>query len=220
MNIAILTANLGSFDTPVDPVPQLYPEGVEVIKFKRWTDENYPPIAGLTPRLQYRIPKMFGWEMFPDFDVYIWLDGSFSMLDRGSVKWLYEQLGDSDVAFFKHPQRNSMLDEAYYIRRKLNEGNKYMVPRYQNGLHIKQVAECYADSGFEDNVLYTSTAFIYRNNKRVQDMFKIWWYYQSKYFTCDQVSQPYAVYKSRVKVSLIEKNQYKIPYLSLVSRHK
>ena len=68
MKVAILTANLGNFDTQVDPVTQDLPNGVEKIAFHRYTDNNFPPITGLTPRLQYRIPKLFGWQMFPGYN--------------------------------------------------------------------------------------------------------------------------------------------------------
>jgi hypothetical protein len=46
MNIAVLSCILGNFDTPVDPVPQNIP-----VTFHRWSDENFPPITGLSPRL-------------------------------------------------------------------------------------------------------------------------------------------------------------------------
>ncbi|MBU0958661.1 MAG: hypothetical protein KKB31_01820, partial [Nanoarchaeota archaeon] len=66
--IAILTANLDSFDESVDSVEQELPEGLKVI-FYRWTDKNFPPMTvAMSPRFQYRIPKMFGWQMFPKCD--------------------------------------------------------------------------------------------------------------------------------------------------------
>jgi hypothetical protein len=77
MNIAVLSCILGNFDTPVDPVPQNIPVTVH-----RWSDENFPPITGLSPRFQYRIPKLFGWQMLPGYDYYIWLDGQDYLIDR------------------------------------------------------------------------------------------------------------------------------------------
>lgn len=220
MKIAILTANLGKFDTPVDPVIQDLPKGVEKIIFHRYTDENFPPIAGLTSRLQYRIPKLFGWQMFPGYDVYLWLDSSMSFTRPDSVKWFLEKLGGGDIALFKHPWRNSIKEEVDHIEEKLQQRGKYITSRYQNGLHKEQLAECLADPDFKDTILYTSTAFLYRNNRRVQNAMRVWWYYQSRYFTCDQIVLPYVVFKSGLKVAVIDKDQYRIPYLTLVSKHK
>jgi hypothetical protein len=210
---AVLTANLGNFDTPVNPVAQTVD-----FAFHRFEDSNFPPIAGLTPRLQYRIPKLYGWEMFPGYDTYIWLDGSMSFRSPSSVEWFLEKLGDADMALFKHPWRNSMREETDHIEEYLRKGSKYIVPRYRNGLHQEQLDLCLSDPDFEDDRLYTSTAFIYRNTPEVQKAMKCWWYYQSRYFTVDQIVLPYVVRK--LKVNTIQENQYRNPYVTLVSRHE
>jgi len=220
MKIAILSANLGNFDTTVDPVEQDLPKGVSEIEFHRFADENFPPITGLTPRLQYRIPKLFGWQMFPGYDYYLWLDGSFSLGRADSASWFLDKCQGHDIVLFKHPWRNTMKKETDHIIAKLAENNSYITSRYKNGLHQEQLIECLADPNFEDKVLYTSTAFMYHNNERVQAAMKFWWYHQSRYFTCDQIVLPYVTFKHKLKVNMIKENQYKIDYLSLVSRHK
>lgn len=217
MKTLVLTANLGNFDTEVAMVPQN--TNRSEVEFRRLTDSNFPPIAGLTPRMQYRIPKLFGWKMFPGYDNYIWIDGCMQLLHPDSVNFFLEQLGNADMAFFKHPQRNSVVEEVMYIEEKLMQQNKYIVDRYNNGLHGEALQEFSKDERFRDNVLYTSTAFVYRNNIRVREMMEEWWYYQSRYFTCDQVSLPYAIHRAGLKVNKIDMNQYKIPYLTLISKH-
>ncbi|MGD0523103.1 MAG: hypothetical protein ABSA43_00880 [Candidatus Microgenomates bacterium] len=220
MKVAILTANLGNFDTQVDPVTQDLPNGVEKIAFHRYTDNNFPPITGLTPRLQYRIPKLFGWQMFPGYNAYLWIDSSMSLTRPDSIKWFLGKLGNADIVLFKHPWRKTIKEEVDLIEEKLQHRRKYITARYKNGLHKEQLAECLSDPGFKDTILYTSTAFLYRNNKRVQKAMKLWWYYQSRYFTCDQVVLPYVVFKSGLKVKVISEDQYHIPYLITVSKHK
>lgn len=220
MRIAILTANLGNFDEPVDPVEQNLPTNVEEIKFHRFTDEDFPPITGLSPRFQYRIPKLFGWEFVKDYDYYLWLDGAVSLLHPDSLKWFLDKCDGYDMALFKHPWRNTITEETNFIDQKLKEENKYITSRYKNGLHNEQLAVCLADPDFTDNILYTSTAFIYRNNEKVREAFKMWWFHQSRYFTCDQIALPYIVQKSNLNVNKINEDQYNIPYLTLVSKHK
>ena len=217
MRIAILQANLGGFDTPQDPVEQ---DTEHEITFHRWTDENFPPITGLTGRMQYRIPKTHGWEMFPGYDVYMWLDGSVSLKRPDCIEWYLAHLGKNDMALFKHPVRRYVRQEVDHIEEHLNLGKPYITARYKGGLHKEQYEKMLADPTYKDRTLYASTAFMYRNNKRVQRALKDWWYEGTRYFTCDQVVLPYIIHKHKLRVSRIDENQYKIGYLSLVSHHR
>lgn len=222
MKIAILTANLGNFDKPIEPIAQLdldWPEEIE-LAFHCFTDKDFPPITGLSPRLQYRIPKLFGWEMYPGYDIYIWLDGSMSLQDPHSIIWLLEKLGNAEAAFFKHPWRDTIQEEVDHIEEKLVERNKYIVSRYDNGLHKEQLELIKKDKEYVDDTLYASTAFIYRNTPQVQDMLNRWWHYQSRYYTCDQVVLPWVVDTSGIVVNEIEEDIFNNPYISLVSKHK
>lgn len=220
MKIAILTANLGNFDTPILHDVQRWPNGVHEIVNHIFNDDNFPPITGLTPRLQYRIPKMFGWEMFPDYDIYIWLDASMKLIHKDTISWLLLQLGNADMAFFKHPWRKTIKEETDHVEEKLREGNRYIAPRYKNGLHKEQYADAVRHKGFIDDRLYASTAFIYQDTQAVREFFNIWWFYQSRYYTVDQISLPFALYKSSVKVNIINEDIFNNPYIAIGSKHK
>lgn len=217
MKVAIISANLGNFDDPIDPVKQDVPDGVEV-HFHRWTDENFPPITGLTPRLQYRIPKLFGWEMLPGYDYYFWLDGGMSLQRPDCIKWYLEQIDDNDLLLFRHPWRNTIKEEVDHIEEKLQQNNPYITSRYKNGLHKEQY-EMILRRAYTDDCLYASTAFMYKNTPLVRIMLQDWWYYQSRYWTCDQVVLPYLVKRSGATVSEIKDNLFKSEYMSLVSKH-
>jgi hypothetical protein len=219
MKIAVLTANLGGFDNVIQSVAQTLPIGIEATAFQ-FNDANFPPITGLTNRLQYRIPKLFGWEMFPGYDIYIWLDGSMSLQHPESVMWFLQQLGDSDMAFFKHPWRKTIRDEVDHIEEKLQQGNTYITSRYKNGLHKEQLALILDDTKYKDDHLFASTAFIYRNTERVKETLQVWWFYQSRYFTCDQVVLPYVLHNSKLKINTINQNIFKSEYITLASKHK
>lgn len=214
MSILVLTANLGNFDTQVDNTPQSIPHD-----FYRFTDKNFPPCVGLTPRLQYRIPKLYGWQMKPGYNYYIWIDGSFSLQNKDSVKWFIDKLGDADIALFIHPWRKTIKEEVDHIEDHLKKGKPYITSRYKNGFH-KEMYEEIMGTEYKDTVLYTSTAFIYKSNDKVKEMMNWWWLYQSRYFTCDQVALPFVVSMSELKVNPINENQYRIPYLSITSKHK
>jgi hypothetical protein len=214
MKIAILTCVLGGFDELHDPVKQTVD-----CDFHRWADNNFPPITGLTPRLQYRIPKYFGWQMLPDYDYYLWLDGAVTLQHSKSLEWFLEQLGDGDIAFFKHPDRNSIKEEVDHIEDHLQRGKPYITARYKNGLHKEQYAEM-EKYAYEDDKLYASTAFIYKNTKSVQWFMEEWWAKQSRYFTCDQVVLPYLLDLYKLNVKTFDEHIYKTKYLTMVSHHK
>lgn len=221
--VAILSANLGNFDKPIEPVDQELPEGIESVTYHCYTDSDFPPITGLTPRFQYRIPKMFGWQMFPGYDYYLWLDGSVTLKRTDSLKWYLEQLGDADMAFFKHPNRNSIKEETdhvdAYLTRRLGtkRGQEYMIRRYENGLHKEQLADILLDKDFVDDRLYASTGFIYRDSETVRDALRLWFLHQARYFTCDQIALPYAI--RNLKVATMHEPIFKSGHISLVSQH-
>lgn len=217
MTVAILQANLGNFDNPVDPVAQKVDFGYT---FHRFTDKDFPPITGLTPRMQYRIPKTHGWQMLPGYDYYLWLDGTVSLMRDDSLQWYLDQLGKNDMALFHHPQRHSIKKEVEHLEEHLKLGKPYITARYKNGLHKEQYEVIKADKGYIDNKLWASTSFIYANNARMQSMLRDWWYYQSRYFTCDQVVLPWLIDRWGVKVKDFNEPIYKTGYMSLVSHHK
>lgn len=212
--VAILSANLNSFDKVVEPVKQ---KGID-FTYHCFTDEDFPPITGLTPRLQYRIPKMFGWQMFPRYDYYIWLDGSLAITRDDAVKWFLEELGSADIAVFKHPTRKTIQEECDHIEDHLQKGKPYITSRYKNGLHKGQLADIKLDKDYTDDHLYASTAFIYKNSRKVRKTLSYWWSHQSRYYTCDQLAFTYALKDLNVKV--IEENPFKASHLTHASKHK
>lgn len=217
--IAVLTANLGGFDSNVDPVEQDLD-----YTFHRFTDDNFPPITGLSARMQYRIPKMFGWQMFEGYDYYLWMDASLSLVRPDSLQWLMDQLdGGYDMAVFKHPYRNTIKEEVDHLETYLTRtdgtkrGQDYLIKRYQNGLHMEQYRDILIDQEYIDDKLYASTAFIYKDSEHVRDALRMWWLHQSRYFTCDQIAMPFAL--KDLAIHVIPDNPFKNEYIRKVSDH-
>ena len=219
MKVGILTANLGGFDENFEPVEQNVPNGIEVV-FHKWTDINFPPITGLTPRFQYRIPKLFGWQMFPDCDFYLWLDGSMSLQHPNCLKWFIGQIEGNDMVLFRHPERSTIKSEVDFIEKKIKEGNKYLLSRYENGLGEECYGEIIKDGEFVDDQLFASTVFVYRNTRKVQKALKDWWFWQSRFWSCDQIPLPYVLWKNKIKIKTINENVFDFKYLTLASKHK
>lgn len=214
--IGILSANLGHFDNSQDPKFQ---ENCGDWYFHRYTDEDFPPITGLSPRLQYRIPKCFGWQMLPGADAYIWMDGGISFRREDCAKYYLDQLGDGDICLFVHPNRSTIREEVEHIEDHIRRDKPYIVNRYKGGLHREFLTRL-QEEGYVDDRLYASTTFIYRNTPKVQKAMEDWWMLGSRYFTCDQVQLPYVLKRHDLDVRVFDQPIFKTGYMSLVSHHK
>lgn len=213
-DIAVLTANFGNFDKPL-----AYAYQTLDYDFYEFHDKNFPPRdKAMTPRLQARLVKCFGWQMIPEYDYYIWIDRSYSLLHSKSIEYLIENCKGYDVLVFHHPRRYTIQEEADYLKHRLRKGCEYITARYQNELIDEQLFEIFSDKGFIDNQLYQSSTFVYRNSSQVKAMLKEWWYHISRYHTVDQLAFPYVLWKFGCKVHVIlvqmHVNYIKSPYLA------
>lgn len=204
--VLVLSANLGNFDKPVDHAPQ----DMECTMI-RVTDETFLPRRTMSPRLQARIVKMFGWQVFPGYDYYLWVDSSCRLSSPSSVRWFLDQLKGNNIAVFKHPQRQTVQEEADYLKHRLKINCPYITPRYENELIDEQLAE--ADPSAE---LYASTALIYRNTPAIHQVMKEWWYHTSRFHAIDQLSLPFVLRGSAV--SVIPDNYQKCEALEYVRK--
>jgi len=212
--IAVVTANTGKFEENHEWINQSIP-----CDFHRFTDDNFKPRqAALTPRLQARIPKMFAWQLLPDYKYYIWFDSSLTVVSPDMVKWFSEQLGDYDAVFLKHPQRNTVAEEAQFLKQKIADLDYYLYPRYKNELIDEELIELQMDKGYTDNLLLASTTFMYRNTEKTQALMKEWWYQTSRYHIIDQLGLPYAIYKSGCNVKIIDDNYRRLKHMKHVRK--
>lgn len=206
-DIAVISANLGDFDKPVPFVEQSVP-----YDFHFFTDEVFPPrIGSMTSRLQARIPKLFSWQMIPGYKYYLWIDSSCTLIHNDSVRWFMKQLGDADIAVFKHPHRQTVGEEADYLKYRLSINCPYITPRYKNEDIDGQLAEV-----DPEQELYATTVFIYRNNSKMRHALKEWWYNVSRYHAIDQLSLPFVLFEHDCIVNVIEENYLKCEYLTYV----
>lgn len=212
MKVCVVSANLGSFDVAQQHVEQTLP-----CDYVNFTDENFPPRHNaLHPRLQAKIPKMFAWQLTPGYDAYLWLDGCFSMCRADTVEYFVNQLGDNDIVVFRHPVRPDIRQELRYTRKGVRQQRLYLYNRYKNELYQEMGGEIFSDRSFKDDTLVNGGVFMYRNTPEVQSMMKEWWYFVSRYATQDQISFPYVLKKSGIKVKILEENLVKtFPYFSL-----
>lgn len=205
----ILSANFGSYD-PELPWPEQLVEAPDTIEIERFNDKTLPGRElALTPRMKPALIKMFGWQFYPTFDFYIWVDASKTITSPDFGSFMLEQLGKADIAIFKHPERKTIQEEYEFVKRKMEEGNQYLLSRYQGEYLNEQWERIRSDKTFKDQALYASTSFIYRPTPKIKTAFKEWWYYKTRFLLHDQLALPYVLQKAKVKVNVINENIYK-----------
>ena len=212
MSIGIVSANFGNFEKPVEHEPQ----SIKTFNYCI-TEQNFPlRHNSMTPRLQARIVKTHMWQFAPGHDYYLWIDSSCRLSDKDSVKWFLEKLGDKDITVFKHPRRETVQEEANYLKKRLELENtgkkrKYILPRYENELIDEQLLEV-----MPIQELYASTVFIFKNSREVRTAMKHWWYHISRYHSIDQLSLPWCI--KDLKKNVIKENYLECKYIEAVRK--
>lgn len=216
MNVLVHTANFGSFDELIPYAPQKLLPGWQA-DAAIFSEASLLPRA-MGPRLQARLAKMWAWELRPDYDAYLWVDASCSLLHEQSVSWFLRQLKGYDCVFFKHPDRRSIREEAEFIRRKVQEGSKYLVDRYY-GEDIDGQLRAVTASGFTDTRLYASTVMAYFPTDRMKALMREWWLHTTRYHLVDQLALPYLLWKYECEVNVPDVRLYECPYVTHTRNH-
>ena len=127
------------------------------------------------------------------YDYYIWIDGSIFLRDD-FIKNITDLINeDYNLINFKHSVRDNIKDEL----------SASMYAKYDNQ-NLKYQYSQYIKDGFEDNVgLFENTIFIRKNVSHINALFDLWWVHNLKYSFQDQISYPYVLWKSGIKVDKV-----------------
>jgi hypothetical protein len=209
VTVAVISASVDW--KPIEaPMPQA---GVEMA-FYPFTNENLPPRpCALHPRMVAKVPKVFGWQMVPQADAYVWLDASLTFRHEGVVAWFVEQLQEDDAALFTHPFRQTARQEADYLEQRMMRSHRLMV-RYRYEWIDAQMR---AIEGEPDDRLFAAGAFVYRSTTRWQTAMHAWWEHMTRYCINDQLSLPYVLATNAVPVRTISLNIFDNPHLRAAS---
>lgn len=181
--ITVVTAIDGGKDALKDQ--KEYP-GVEYVAF---VDKKTKSSAWKTrpicdkfkkPVMNAKIHKVLT-HKYVDTPYIVWMDGNMDL--KVDPHKLVAILGDHDFAFFKHPGRDCVYDEAD-VCVKLKKGDVYEL--------AEQTRE-YARQGFEPHQgLCEMTAFVRKNTPKANEAFERWWAEICRHSERDQVSFPVA----------------------------
>ena len=128
----------------------------------------------------------------------IWKDSR--ILINSNLNSYLSLLKDNDMFFMKHYQANSILVEF----------NRVLVGRLETKEIIDKIKLKYKNNGYKyDNGLFASGILMYRNNIKVQMLFKMWWDEINENSHRDQLSLNYVLWKNS-EIKYESKEQLKI----------
>lgn len=200
MKIAVVTASIGA--------NELLPVNVfERVDYHAFIDENVKDTNGWTihsaikfssdptygNRRNAKIYKVLPFLFLPDYDYYFWID-STHMVEENPYNVIDEYLSNSDIAVFKHPERNCIYSEGELVK-----NIKYDYPNL-----IDDQLQFYRDINYpENNGLYELPARVQKNNKLTQTMGLMWWEQICMFSSRDQISFPFVCHQLDIKPSII-----------------
>ncbi len=142
------------------------------------------------------LPHLF----FPDEPITIWIDGNIWL--RAEAQAVASTLlGSADMAVFKHSYRQTVWQEF----KTLKEDPRFAITYLQKQLVEQE--QTYLQEGLpRDALLFECNVLIRRNNDRVNRLMEEWWAQICRWQWRDQVSFPYALWRSYVNLSIITAN--------------
>jgi hypothetical protein len=152
---------------------------------------SYMPCPGdpvRSARLVKAMPHLF----FPNYDRWIWIDGSITVNDDLEFLPLDDICGE--LAAFQHPAHKSVYDEATACVRFFKD-NPHVI--------LAQMME-YKDESFPDDQPICETGVVCRRNTfRVREFNRYWWGKISTRSRRDQLSFTWSAWKTGLQITLL-----------------
>jgi hypothetical protein len=139
---------------------------------------------------------------YVDTDVAIWLDSGAIVTSEHLVSVAVDTLGDADLALWRHPERDNVIDEAAV---------SVTMTKY-DGQHCRQQAQCYVDQGLPD-ALYATGCIVWRNNEAARDFGRMWLAEMLRWSLQDQLSFPYVAWKLGVEPNTMPQSLWRNHYV-------
>lgn len=199
MKIAVVTSSIGS-NRLLDPIPF---EGVDYHAFIDYNETNnkwitHPVIYFSSDpiysnRRNAKIYKILPFAFLPDYDYYFWID-STHLLETNPFNLIEKYLPDTDVAVFKHPQRDCVYLEGKHV----NQVN------FDHSNLVNDQLDFYRDMNYpENNGLYELPVRIQRNTELTRKMGWMWWEQICMFSSRDQISFPFVCHQLGINPSIL-----------------
>ena len=199
MKIAVLTSSIGSTKL-LDPIPF---DGVDYHAFVDYASDvkgwiKHPTVSFSVDtryknRRDAKVYKILPFAFLPNYDYYFWID-STHILEADPCEIINTYLKDSDIAVFKHPER-----DCVYI-----EGNFVKQIRFDHPNLLEDQLAFYKDVCYpEHNGLYELPVRVQRNTKLTQRLGWMWWEQICMFSSRDQISFPFVCHQLGIKPTIL-----------------
>ncbi len=201
MKIAIVTASIGS-NNPTEYKKKY--SNADYISFNDnqnisnnyWTNR---PIFDFSCDSQFRnrrnakIYKVLTHIFLPEYDYYIWIDSTHAI--NKDPELIIERFGkDKGIGVFNHSKRKCLFEEGQEIIRKKQDDIE----------KVERQMKFYKSVNFQKDLgLYELSAFVKKNDFKINSLMHSWWEQICMYSSRDQISMPYVLKKYNIQPSII-----------------
>ena len=219
-NLVVYTCNFGDYDSYK---PVKYPDSK--VKYVLFTDKDVEvegwEIRVLDPGSIHknvvkaaRYVKINSHKMFPDFYWTIWVDAAFTLKKCNVWEYLCNHI-NGDINCYKHGNVKSKHICIYREAKVCIEAGLD-----DNDVIQKQIDRYRLEGFLEDAGLYSTGIVVRTNSPRVHKFNETWWEEVINGSQRDQLSQRYASWKSRVRITRIKKGDvYNNEFVGLKHKH-
>lgn len=200
MKVAIVSCNIGAIDEIRPPCKQSVP-----FDYYYYTENTLPfPLPNLDARMKGKYLKTQMHRYLPEYDIFIWIDGSIEVIEGTFVEQCVEALSVHDIVIEPHAKRDNVYAELEYIIDKMKAGDRYLLKRYaRQPLYLEY--EFYRKCGLlKTYPLYQCSFFATWNKSPTVYIFNTWWDTIMRYSNFDQTQLSYALWKQGASVKEIE----------------
>lgn len=203
--LLVYTAIFGGIDN-LQEAPSF--KGVDYICF---TDKNQKKAKGWkiikckekeknNPRLEAKDYKIRPHRHLPKkYEYSIWVDGTH-LPKVNPWELISRYMGKNEIAFFAHPLRKSVYQEAKACLKGKKDSPKKIIDQ----------VEKYKKEGFISKKLISGGVIIRKHNsKKISNLMEDWWKEVKNGSIRDQLSFNYVAFKSKIDYSIIPGNVYK-----------
>jgi len=199
MKIAVVTSSIGT-NRLLDPIPF---DGVDYHAFVDYNASNnkwitHPTISfssdpTYSNRRNAKVYKILPFAFLPDYDYYFWVD-STHILEANPLEVIEKYLSDTDVAVFKHPQRDCIYIEGEFVKKI----------EFDHANLLEDQLAFYSDMCYpKNNGLYELPVRVQKNTKLTQQMGWMWWEQICMFSSRDQISFPFVCHQLGIKPSIL-----------------
>ncbi|WP_318286015.1 LamG-like jellyroll fold domain-containing protein [Limnospira fusiformis] len=199
--IIVYTCNFGNYESVKEPLA--VDPRVEYILFtdrKEIESSNWKVVyineLAENPRRASRLAKILPHKYLPDHDISVYLDSTFTIKEPDIYNMVKQCMGDSDIALYKHSERNCVYDEIDFCE-------KSDIRNIDSATCSKVRAKYQSINYPRQNGLFENGFIFRRNNSQIQELNELWWSEYVSGAERDQFSFMYCLHLLDVKPNSI-----------------